>query len=115
MMYKVYDVVGEYAITADGGEEIYNKIHPELLAGKTVNLDFTGVKIFASPFFNFAIGQLLKDISADNLNQLLKITNISPHGQNVLKRIIDNAKRYYSDDKFRNALDSAITDMAETN
>ncbi|MBD2542537.1 STAS-like domain-containing protein [Planktothricoides sp. FACHB-1370] len=33
--------------------------------GRPVELDFAGVEIFASPFFNFAIGQLLRDISPD--------------------------------------------------
>ncbi|WP_292870942.1 STAS-like domain-containing protein [Nostoc sp. LPT] len=38
---------------------MYALVYPELLAEHQVELDFAGVEIFASPFFNFAIGQLL--------------------------------------------------------
>lgn len=112
MAFKVFDIVGEYAITADSGQKIYEQIHPVLVAGKAVKLDFTGVKVFASPFFNFAIGQLLKDIAADRLNQLLEVTELSSDGLNILKRIIANAKQYYSDERFRNAVDSVVAEQA---
>jgi hypothetical protein len=54
------------------------------------------VKIFASPFFNAAVGQLVKDFKPDSLNRLLKVQNLSPLGQDVLKRVIENAKLYFS-------------------
>lgn len=41
MTYKIYDIVGEYAITADSGQKVYDKIRPQLLAGNPVELDFT--------------------------------------------------------------------------
>ncbi|MBD2772156.1 STAS-like domain-containing protein [Iningainema tapete] len=112
MTYKIYDIVGEYAITAEGGQKIYDKIHPQLLAGKPVELDFTGVKVFASLFFNFAIAQLLKDIPASNLNQLVKFTALGSHGLNVLERVIVNAKRYYCDQQYRNAVDTVMAQQA---
>ena len=112
MTCNIYDIVGEYAITADGGQKVYDQIHPELLAGNAVELDFTGVKVFASPFFNFAIGQLLKDIAADNLNAKLKFTALNNNGQNVLERVIANAKRYYSDPRYQEAVDTVLEEYA---
>ena len=85
-----------------------------LLSGNPVELDFTGVQVFASPFFNLAIGHLLKDIPADNLNRLVEFTAISSEGWNVLERVIANAKHYYSDEQFRNAVDAVITEQAAT-
>jgi hypothetical protein len=113
-MYKVYNIAGEYAITVDGGQKLYDQIHPCLLAGESVELDFTGVKVFASPFVNFAFGQLLKDIPADNLNQLMEFTSLSDDGWDVIKHVMARAKRYYSDEKYRNAVDTVMTDMAES-
>jgi hypothetical protein len=112
MTYKIYDTVGEYAITADGGQKVYDQIYSELVAGNPVELDFTGVKIFASPFFNFAIGHLLKDIAADDLNRLVSFTNLNENGQNVLERVISNAKRYYSDPQYREAVDTVLEEYA---
>ncbi|MBD2387345.1 STAS-like domain-containing protein [Cylindrospermum sp. FACHB-282] len=114
MIYKIYELVGECAITADDGQKVYDQIHPQLLAGHPVELDFTGVKILATLFFNFAIGQLLKDISADNLNQLLKFPALSSHGVTILERVIPSAKRYYFDEQHRKAVDSVMADMAAT-
>lgn len=108
MTYKIYDIVGEYAITADGGQKVYDQIHPELVAGNPVELDFTEVKVFASPFFNFAIGQLVKDVAADDLNRLLKLTVLNENGQSILERVIANAKHYYSDHKYREAVDTVL-------
>jgi hypothetical protein len=112
MIYKIYDIVGEYAITVDGGQKLYNQIHPYLLRGETVELDFAGVKVFGSPFVNFAFGQLLKDIPAEKLNQLLKFKFLNEDGRDVIDHVMANAKRYYSDEKYRNAVDTVITDMA---
>ncbi|MEH2394073.1 MAG: STAS-like domain-containing protein [Nostoc sp.] len=114
MVYKIYDIVGEYAITADGGQKLYDQIHPLLLAGEPVELDFTGVKVFASPFVNFAFGQLLKDIPADKLNQLVEFTSLNADGWDVLEHVMANAKRYYSDEKYRTAVDTVITNIAVT-
>ncbi|MEA5578999.1 STAS-like domain-containing protein [Anabaena sp. UHCC 0451] len=114
MRHKIYDMVGEYATTADYGQELYEVIHPCLLRGEAIELDFTGVKVFASPFINFAFGQLLKDISTENLNQLIEFTSLNDDGWDVLEYVIAKAKRYYSDEKYRNAVDTVITNMAET-
>ncbi|MFM7409039.1 MAG: STAS-like domain-containing protein [Cuspidothrix sp.] len=114
MTYKVYDIVGEYAITADGGQKLYDQIHSCLLSDETAELDFAGVKVFASPFVNFAFGQLLKDIPAEKLNQLLEFISLSDDGWDVIQHVMANAKRYYSDEKYRTAVDSVMTDMAES-
>ena len=112
MLYNMREIVGEYCITLEDGQKVYDLIHPQLVAGCSVELSFTGVKVFASPFFNFAIGQLLVDIHADELNRLLKITNLNAVGASVLKRVIENAKRYYSDEHFYNAVDEVLAEQA---
>jgi len=112
MRYKIYDITQEYATDADSGQQLYDLIHPQLIADNLVELDFTGVTIYASAFFNFAIGQLLKDISPDKLNTLLKIPELDPDAHSILKRVIDNAKRYYSDPQYQNAVDTVLEEYA---
>ena len=53
---------------------------PELVADREVTLDFDGVSVFASPFLNAAIGQLLKDVRPEDLNRLLRIEKLNPTG-----------------------------------
>ena len=112
MTIKVHETVGRYCITADGGQKLYDLIYPQLRADNPVELDFTGVDVFASPFFNFAIGQLLRDFPPDRLNHLVRFSALKPNGRKVLERVIDNAKHYYSDEKFHQALDAVIAEKA---
>jgi len=112
MKYNIYNIVGEYVITADAGQKVYDLIQPELLAGQAVELDFTGIRFFVTLFFNYAIGQLLRDISPNDLNQLLEFTALNSNGMNILEHVCANAKRYYSDPQFRTAVDSVIDNMA---
>ncbi|MCU0565408.1 MAG: STAS-like domain-containing protein, partial [Oculatellaceae cyanobacterium Prado106] len=48
MQYQIYDITGDYATDAESGQQLHDLIHPQLLAGHPVTLDFTGVKVFAS-------------------------------------------------------------------
>jgi hypothetical protein len=113
MKLMVKDVVGENAITLDDGQNVFDRIKPELAAGRVVELDFTGVAVFASPFLNAAVGQLLKDLKPDALNRLLSVTNLAPTGGEVLARVIENAKRYYSSPDYREAQAKVLGDMAK--
>ncbi|GAB1544046.1 STAS-like domain-containing protein [Scytonema sp. NUACC21] len=114
MKHEILTLVGKNCITPGDGQKVYALIHPELQADQPVELDFAGVEIFASPFFNFAIGQLLRDIKPENLNRLLKVSNLNPVGKQILKLVIDNSKRYYSDPEFRSRLDQVISEQANT-
>lgn len=106
----IRELVGENCITLDDGQKVYDLIHPRLKSNEAVKLDFSGVRIFASPFMNAAIGQLLKDIQAENLNQLLVIDRdkITPVGLSVLRRVIENAKVYYTNEVWSNAIDQVL-------
>ena len=112
MKFNIVDLVGQNCITLDDGQKVYDLIHPELLAGHPVELDFQGASVFASPFFNAAIGQLLEDIAPAMLNQLLAVQNLGPIGVNVLRRVIENAKEYYTNPRVRTAVDSVFAEFA---
>jgi hypothetical protein len=108
MKLNIPGIVGQNCMTPEQGQDVYDRIHQHLLDGQPVELDFDGVDIFASPFFNYAVGQLLKDISPSELNRLLSISNLNPVGLSVLQRVIENSKQYYSDPRFREAVDEVL-------
>jgi hypothetical protein len=112
MKHEILTLVGKNCITPGDGQKVYDLVHPALQANLAVELDFAGVEIFASPFFNFAIGQLLRDIQPESLNRLLKVSNLNPVGKQILRLVIDNSKRYYSDPDFRSRLDKVISEQA---
>lgn len=105
MKYKISELIGENCMSQSSGQKLYELIYPQLKAGETVELDFTGVKRFLAIFFNVAIGQLLRDIVAEDLEKLLFLSNLSPLGEQIYYNVIETAKRYYSDEKYRQAVD----------
>jgi hypothetical protein len=112
MKHEILTLIGKNCITPSDGQKLYDLVHPALLAEREVELDFAGVEIFASPFFNFAIGQLLRDIQPETLNRLLKFYHLNPVGRQILKLVIENSKRYYSDSSFRSRVDQVISEQA---
>lgn len=108
MNHMIVSLVGEHCITIEDGQHIYELIHSDLLEGKEITLDFAGVQVFASPFFNTAIGQLLRDLSPDILNQYLHLENLTAYGNQVLRRVILNAQKYYKEPNVRKAVDDAL-------
>jgi hypothetical protein len=112
MQLNVISFTGENCITVEDGEQLYQKIHPEILKGNRVDIDFSGVKIFASPFFNAAIGQLLMDLQPEQLHAKLHFIGLSQHGDHVLRRVIENAKKYYTNPHFRESVEKVIAEQA---
>ena len=113
MRVKVRELVGENAMTQDDGKAIYRMIHDPLLQGETVELDFEGVDVFASPFFNASVGRLLEDLERDALNARLRFEHLSDFGERVLCRVIENAEEYYAaSPEQRRAMDRIVQDTA---
>jgi hypothetical protein len=113
MRLDVKEIAGTNCITLSDGQSLYEKIHPELKAGNTVELSFKGVRVFASPFFNAGIGQLLRDISATRLNDLLKVVDLPPNGVDTLKKVIENSRSYYASGENQKAVTEALKQEGE--
>lgn len=110
---RVVALAGDTCITLDQGEPIYQTVHRALEGGNTVTLDFEGVSLCASPFLNGAIGRLLKDFKPETLEAHLQVENASPVTLRLMRRVIDNAKRYYNDPASRSALDAILDEEAD--
>ncbi len=113
MELDVKSFIGERCVTAEDGESVYREIHDRLAADQPVSLDFSGVKVFASPFFNSAIGQLLKDLEASKLNELLTVEGLIADGRLVWERVVRNAKEYYGNPETRKTIDEILRQEAE--
>ena len=112
---KIKTRIGKNCITIEDGQKIYQIIHKSLLKDNVVKLDFNGVEVFASPFFNTAIGQLLKDIDPESLNHNLKISSLPDSGRATLERVIENSKKYYADSEYRNSIGALLKEYSEAN
>jgi STAS-like domain of unknown function (DUF4325) len=108
----VSQLVGNYGITLDDGEILHNVLYPLLEDGYSITVDFQGMTIFASPFFNAAIGRLLANFSAEFLKENLKPINLSAAGEGTLRQVIKNASAYYSNPVTRAAVDRVLHEQS---
>lgn len=90
MKITVKDIIkSKRCITKEDGQKIYRKIHKLLKEKRVVTLDFSGTTQFSASFFNYAIGQLLKDITEKDLRRLLQIENLDG-ARKLIERVIKN-------------------------
>ncbi|MBI5327152.1 MAG: STAS-like domain-containing protein [Deltaproteobacteria bacterium] len=97
MRYNIHNLIGEKCITSEDGQKVYDLVYPELIAGRSVELDFSGVKFFTPSFFNAFLNRLLINITSQNVGRFLKIFNMVSEGIDVLKRSIKIFKQPESD------------------
>ena len=113
MKLEITKLVGLHCITQDDGQKVFDELSSPLRKGEQVQLDFTGTKAFASPFFNFAIGQLMRDFTPEKLNELVTVSGLEPDGMIVWRRVIRNARKYYTDPNRKNAVDDVMKRLSE--
>jgi STAS-like domain of unknown function (DUF4325) len=110
---SMHQMFGENLLNPEDGSKLCAIIRSELLAKRDVVLDFAGVRIVASAFLNAAIGELYADVPEDVIKEHLSVPNLSDIGKFALKRVVDNSKRYYSDARYRNAVDASASNFLE--
>ncbi len=100
---KVADFIGSpLCISADDGQKVFEKIEQLLKVGKHVTISFENIDMLISLFLNVAIGQLYGSFSEDEIKANLKVENLVSDDMELLKQVVDNAKKYYSDKKSYN-------------
>jgi len=102
---RVFDIVGSsLAVSADDGQTVHDKFAPLLREGRHVVLSFDGIRTLISAFLNAAVGQLYGEFSEERIRELLSVTDMAQEDLALLKRVVDNAKRYFAN---RPAFDEA--------
>lgn len=97
---KVADLIGSrLCISAEDGQKVYGKIEQLIRDGKKITISFENVTMLISLFLNVAIGQLYGSFSEEDLRNQLRVEGLSPDDMELLKRVVDNAKKYYSNKK----------------
>jgi len=111
---KIVDLFdARYCCLAGDGEKVYNAIAQILRDGNKVCLCFDGVDIMTSAFLNSAIGRLYDGkFDYDMLNKNIRAVDIDQYNLSIIKRIVENAKRFYSEP---NLTLPVIDEMAKEN
>ena len=89
---RIVDLVGPEGLTAEDGQRLYDRLHPVLRAGETVELDFAKVEELSEPFLDAAIGRLLDDIPYEDLLFRLIVCNITVRHLQGVRWVLEHAR-----------------------
>ena len=94
---KVADLIGSpLCISAEDGQKVFDKVEALFKDGRKVIISFDRVSMLISLFLNVAIGQLYGSFGEDEIRAKLQVEGLSGDDMELLKRVVDNAKRYYA-------------------
>ena len=109
---RVADIIGsDLCISGEDGQKVFEKLVPLLKDGKQVIISFEQTTTIISLFLNATIGQLYNEFSEDVLRSGLQVTGLADDDLEMLKRVVDNAKKYYANPKgFDQAWETEVED-----
>ena len=94
---RVTDIIGSsLCVSADDGQLVFEKIAPLMREGKKITLSFDGAETIISSFLNAAVGQLYDEFSEEKVRLLLTVEDIAQEDFQILKRVVENAKKYFA-------------------
>lgn len=89
-------VGGPICVSAEDGQKVYDRIAPVLKQGRKVTLSFEGVDTLISAFLNAAVGQLYGAFDEETIRGLLSVRDMTQDDLGILRRVVENAKRYFA-------------------
>lgn len=94
----------ETGFSADDAEKLDQIIKPLFDKREKVVIDFEGIKIFTTLFFNTSLAKYVMEIGPDEYDKLFDLKNLSEVGDATYQHSLDNAKNYYvmSEEQRRN-------------
>jgi hypothetical protein len=109
----VREVINDLGNIFEEGQKLHDLISPILARGEEVELDFEGTRYISTPFLTTSIGQLLKDHPLERVKSLLRVQNLDALDRQTLELVIDKSSRYYTEPRYREAMDRFLAGMFE--
>ncbi|WP_345974773.1 STAS-like domain-containing protein [Sulfurimonas sp. HSL3-7] len=106
MKINVFSIVGQKDCTLpEDGDKVYQTIKKALVENKKTIINFKNVEKLTTAFLNNAIGKLYGEFEEAKLKDSLSVENLSESGKVRLKRVVTNAKNYFSNpDKMKESI-----------
>lgn len=82
-------------LTEDAGKLVFNTVLPSLKNGERIELDFEGLTMFASLFFNNSLAPLFRDFDPAFIGSHLEVTNLNEVGRKTFGRSMENAAEFF--------------------
>lgn len=96
---RITEVVGSsICVSIDDGNRLHDAIIAAFKGSQSVALSFSGVNRLTTAFLNASVGQLYNEFSeAEVRGRLAPPTDASQEQLALLKRVVDNAKRFFQE------------------
>jgi len=93
----LHSIFGPMCTSAKAGQWLHDEIiAPMLRERRRVLLSFKNVETVIPTFLNAAIGQLYGEFSEERIRELLSVEDIAQDDLNDLKRVVENAIKYFA-------------------
>jgi hypothetical protein len=109
----VREIVNDRGKVSEEGQKLHDLISPILARGEEVELDFEGSRAVCTPLLRTAIGQLLKDHPLERVRSLLRVQNLPAHYPQTLELVLEKSSRYFTEPRYREAVDRMLARMFE--
>ncbi|RIJ65154.1 DUF4325 domain-containing protein [Brevundimonas sp. LPMIX5] len=96
---SITEIVGSsICVSIDDGNRLHEQIIEHIHKHRPVALSFYGVNRLTTAFLNAAVGQLYNEFTEDEVRaRLAPPQDASPEQLALLKRVVDNAKRFFQE------------------
>ena len=91
---KISDI-SPRCLTSSAGQILLSKLEYYLPINDKVILDFNGITMFASLYFNNSITKLIPNYPSSIINQRIVIINMNETGKKALSRSLEVGSEYY--------------------
>lgn len=97
-------------MTEDQGFLVRNAMETAAKANEVIVLDFDGISLFATMFFNASIGYYIVEKGIDYCKENIKLANISELGMETYTHSFENAKEIVETGNTSSVNNSAIAE-----
>lgn len=109
-MIKAIDFI-KTGFSADDANKLDNVIQPLFEQGEKIIVDFEGIKIFTTLFFNNVFAKYILKIGPEKYQERFALENLSELGQTTYQHSFENAINYYRlSDAGKKAQDTIVED-----
>jgi hypothetical protein len=103
------DAVSINCSSIDDGQLLFDQVFPELKEGRSVEIDFKGVKSVLTPFLHNSIGKLLESFAKEKVMEKLVFCNISQEQLKQVNNYIDRIDK----ERLQNDSRESLRDLFE--
>lgn len=87
--------IAPMAMTEDAGMKLRKEMKESIQKSEEVILDFEGIELFATPFFNSSIGYFVMQLSPERFKEYVQVINLSDLGKETYGHSYQNAVSVY--------------------